>query len=220
MCHIICERPLKFFSHNKESCEWELLNHKPNITTDCPLVVSPVYDALIELQEENHWIFVIHRKFHFSTFCNDIVNHHELNGEGILILNQNCIFKENSIILTGQRVMDNEITPIIMPKTLIQIDTITNQALSVPNSAFNHSEVVAHNFKQIDKQLAAIKQQQQFTTINAHDIHHYGIIYVSIVLVLAFVIYKKCKTQSRSVTTKRCRSLPELSRPQNVESST
>lgn len=206
---VLCERPLTFFSNMKQSCEWELLNHKPNVTADCPLIETPIRDVLMELQEENHWIFVIHRKFHFSTFCNDIVNHHELNGDGILILNKNCIIKENSLILTGQRIIDNESTPIIMPKTLIHIDTLTKQSLQSFNVAFNHSEVLTHNFKKIDKELVDIKQQQQFTTVNAHDIHHYFLIYATLGLVLAAAIYFKCKKQKRPITSRKCVSLPE-----------
>lgn len=215
---VLCNRPLKFFSHNKASCEWELLNHKPNITKNCSLSVTPIHDTLIELDEENHWIFVLHRKFHFSTFCNDKVTHHELTGEGILILNPNCIIKENSLILTAQRVIDNNINPIVIPKTMINIESFKTPP---PTMSINHTAVITQSFKNIDQQLADIKQQQYFPTINGHDIHHYGIIYSIITLIIIISCYKTCSTKKPPTKKKRTMSLPELSRlPQNVESST
>lgn len=159
--------------------------------------MTPIHDILVELEEENHWIFVLHRSFRFSTFCDDQVTHHELVGEGILILNPKCTIKENSLILTAQRVIDNDINPIVIPKTRISIESLTPPLATI---SANHTAIITQNFEEIEHQLADIKQQQHFPTINMHDVHHYGIIYIIISLIIIISCYKKCGTKKPSIT--------------------
>lgn len=109
----ICDRPRIWTSASARYCVWDLFNH--NSESKCQAIQEPAR-TIIDLAEDNKFIFVCDVKQQLTVLCDKTVLHLEIEGESIIKINEKCKIKTiNQEILTTLNI-DDEFKEIIVHK--------------------------------------------------------------------------------------------------------
>lgn len=147
--------------------------------------------------------------------CNHAAFHNELQGEGILELNQNCLLSIKNIQLDEHKIYEDLSNEILIPK-------INHSALIKFHSEqlkINKHEFIQSNFTEL-RQMLADTRNFSIHKLNQHDVHHYFLIYIFVILFIVFAVvilvkYKAIKLRFPIPAPRRI-PMPTISGRENV----
>lgn len=218
----ICNGPRRWIGASSRYCIWNLFNQ--NSETDCQAIHEQARTVFIELAEDNRFIFVCDAKQQLTVICGEIVLHPELEGEGIISINDKCRLKtlnSEQEILTKFNI-DDKSREIILPKfphfvvpdAKFKIDTDDDEELEISTNNYNFTQLfVMLNETKLNTKLP--------NELNVHDIHHYTTLYLIVIVMIVFIswycITTKIKRKQRNVieipipAPRRMVSMPDIS---------
>lgn len=94
-------------------CAWNLF-HKNN-DDECKMIHGKVENVFIQLNQ-NNWIFIVPNATCVSSICDNSAFYDELQGEGIIELNQNFVLSIQNVQLEAHRIISDAIHAIIVPR--------------------------------------------------------------------------------------------------------
>lgn len=202
---VVCEQPQQWLTSQVSNfCAWNLF-HK-NVDDDCTMIHGKLENVFIQLNQ-NNWIFIIPNATRVTSVCDDSAFYDELQGEGIIELNQNCVLSIQNIQLEAHRIINDATHEIIVPRlnhsSLLEFHS--NQ-LELSKHDFVHS-----NFTELKNMLSNIKEGSLYK-LNHHDVHHYSITYVLVILFIIYAIYMSIKYRAirGRIPNQSVRALPSV----------
>lgn len=183
---IICDGPKYWLTHEKSTCVWNLFNHLSH--DDCSLENCQSKSKIYELRA-NRFIFSTYDSLNAIVICNEVVNHEQLSGEGILELSPRCYLKNINFQLHANLELNNA-PQITIPKLKFENNSDWGvQSINLEeNSKFNVT-FLAHNFREIENRLNATRDNLHLNSVNAHDVHHYTLIYSCMIGIMVLLFY-------------------------------
>lgn len=199
---IVCFNPKQMFSSTHHTCEFDIFTRKYSVN-GCATRKTPKTDVWLET-DQNSWFFMISNSTTLTSICSDQMLRHEFHGSGIISLQSSCILKGESIQIFGRHEMRGA------DITLPSLHEIWNDKLAEP------IRIIHANTSLIDLNITANLTNQIHTLrnqihdpirLNYHDVHHYGITYLSIICSIVVFIWIIRKLQ---IATVRLVPMPEL----------
>lgn len=176
---IVCNRPQQWLTNQiSELCEWNLFNH--NSDNGCNMVYTELQNVFLEMNR-NKWIFVVPNITKMTAFCDNEAIHDELQGEGILELNQKCTLSIKNIQLDSNRVFDESDNEIIVPK----VDHSVLLEIQSNDLDYSKHDFIQSNFTEL-RDMLKDAGKNHIHNLNRHDIHHYSAVYLIITLGLIY----------------------------------
>lgn len=209
---VVCKRPQQWLtSQIANHCAWNLFIQ--NEHNDCKMNHGPLETIFIELNQ-NKWIFIIPNITKVTAVCNHAAFHDELQGEGVLSLNQNCMLIIRDIQLDAHRDIEEPSGEILVPSfnhsALIKFHS---NKLKLDNHDFVQSNFTELRNMMIDAKNFSINK------LNQHAIHH-SINYIFVIICIACIIYIYVKYQPIKIRAPipavRRISMPTLAGRENV----
>ncbi|XP_037041470.1 uncharacterized protein LOC119078121 isoform X2 [Bradysia coprophila] len=207
---IICEQKHMLYNiyNGSAECEMAIFTHTTKaISPRCALI--PVLGDQIwsKLHTPNTFLFTTKTRTTFNIICGNKATTCYAEGAGIVQLDPQCVLQAANYEITSENDVDYGELHIVIPKLNISDILIEIK----PNS----SNEPTHETMQLDEQMAILEkaihnqkqQMQTFPTISVHDIHHYTMVYVIVILLIVFIslfIYwmlKVRKQQSFTIET-------------------
>lgn len=215
---IICEHKnvMHMAQTTQLGCEIQFLNHGGNLSGNCTFKTTPVQDTWIALHEPNKWVYVIYDIQQMDVICNNQLMHHQISGEGIIELQPHCSIKHAMFEITAQNNYENAISASILPELNIATEIEKYRRSRDPKLLiFNKS-----NMTTLDEMIQTTKgmEKQLPEQLSGHDLHHYGLGYTLVFIVLAYIIfrfihYRKTNGQTIDIQMEPRRAVRPISMP-------
>lgn len=185
---ILCERPNHWFMASREDCAWNLFNHLQS--NKCTFDWSKQFAFWRELRTGHRLLFVTTEPMKITTICGDSVSHKTISGEGVLRLYGDCSIKTMHFIMEPRVVFSDELNEVaVFPNSsVVVLNMVNSTKLDLPELSFARS-----NQSMTQSMLDETKRNLRFREIGYHDVHHYGMIYLLVAIIIGAIIYVACK---------------------------
>lgn len=208
---------------NLNRCEMDILSHQKVLSSRCRLQVMERAPVWIQLHNSNSWIYILDQDYTFNIICGTSVIERTLNYDGILKLQPNCEINQKSLTIRSHNVISNRINSAFIPTTNLTDQLRFNRMSNKSRLVVERQKILSFNeLEAINKTIIEVKRQQHLpSTISPHDIHHYSIIYSSLILILisiaGYVLWKvkKAKEQKTEEQDDPTRSTKEATHSAN-----
>lgn len=110
---IVCSMQSTIFCQVSNNCVWNIFNQFSN--QNCNVTRSNLENVFVELAG-NKWIFVIPNTSKLTIVCDSLAFNDELQGEGILELNANCMIRNEHVQLDAHMVINGKPNEIVIPR--------------------------------------------------------------------------------------------------------
>lgn len=205
----ICHGLNQLKSDRVSGCEWDTLTYK-NMSTSCEFVATQIDEQFIEF-DDNKYIYAVEKPKIVTATCNQRITPIRLGGEGLLSLNDDCTLDsgDHMLIPKKQKISKIELHP--WTNQLVgNMDGTAQPRVVKTLQAFEESD-----FRPLENELTKIKEEQ--LDINRHDVHHYTLIYVLSIAIVAVILYFHWRLgihqrPSPAPRTTRAISMPTLCR--------
>lgn len=148
----VCSAQREWLTNAKpNSCAWNLFIQISN--QNCTLSKTAFRNVWIELRGLNQWIFVIPNSIKLTIICGSTVSHEELNGEGILTLDMDCVIQAQYFQLEPKRIFATNNSKILIP-SINHTELIMRHSIDM----IGFHEYVRSKFSAIDQQIDEIKK--------------------------------------------------------------
>lgn len=190
----ICTRRQQIFNMQSTShaCEIKLLNHNKQIDNGCTIKLTPIKPVWIPLSSQNEWIYVIHEEYPIDIVCNQQRQHTELRGEGILRIRQKCSIQHASMEIAAQNEVKTTLTQSILPHVNISNEII---GYTTRDSTQENGEIDILGTGTLQEMIRIQKRREKelpnnLRKLNNHHIHHYGLGYLTIFMIIGYAAYQ------------------------------
>lgn len=185
----ICERnkPLFTATTDKNKCEINLLEHKKQVTGDCQIRKTDLTNVWIPLQQTKQWIYVLPSEYAVDIICDNDIEHQNIEGEGILSIQQKCILKHDTMELSGMGSYEHEIKGSILP----QLNLSSEMTKKQHRQENTQPKYIKPEWNTTEEKLRNDRENEQELpeNLDIHDIHHYSLGYTTIIIVVIFFAY-------------------------------
>lgn len=181
---IMCEKPNHWFMASREDCAWNLFNHLQS--GKCEFSSTNRFPFWKELKTGSQFLFVTDEPIKLTAICGDSVAHKTVSGEGIMSLVEGCTVKNMHFIMEPKINFaddSNEVAVFPNSSTLV-MEMLNASKIELPELTFIHANQSLHQ-----SMINEIKKNLKFKQIDHHDIHHYGMIYIIIAIIIVAIIY-------------------------------
>lgn len=184
----ICHGPNELKSDRVNGCEWNTLTYQ-SISDSCEFSSIKIVENFIEFNE-NKYIYVFSKPKVATVACGHKILPINLGGEGILSMNYDCTLDSENHLITPKRKKQTSIerswTHGLSPSIVcLQAWSFEPKVMKTLES-FEKTE-----FKPIEEDIKRMKEKD--ISINKHDVHHYSLIYVLVILIIIAALYLKRK---------------------------
>lgn len=188
---LICKQtqPLHSIQPNKSHCEITIMLHPEAAHDRCLVTKTNKQQIWTALRTENNFLFSFVRRAFISIICgsgpHSTTTQCEINGAGIITLEQKCMIKSGTIEITAK----NTISTSREPALLTPIVNISDSTMDFNNHMVNLDEFKIN--PQLDILRDAIRLQrdsEETRKVDVHHIHHYVAIYFCIIIILVLII--------------------------------
>ena len=192
--YLLCKPagPIYTAGSKEGKCEIELLRHLGDLHESCELRPFIGNQPWVKLNHENTWIYKLQDKIMLDVICGNKIIQREIQDNGILAINSNCIVKGPTMILAAtaggvSRLKDSYIPSLKMTNVSMSNRVIPDLAIPslIQNNLTKEIEVLKDHIKW---QLEA--ENTPLQTITHHDIHQYTVTYAVLgIIIIVGVVY-------------------------------
>lgn len=179
--------------------------HEP--PPSCEIVTSNMTSRWIQLKHANHWIYSIANEESINIVCGSTIMQKTISGSGILTINDNCVIRQDHIIIYSHKVeierLDSSYLP---PMNLSDIENLPESKLATLENHIitqtNHSD----QLHKIYQQLAGIKEGEfAMKSLQPHDHHQFAVSYICLALIvlLALIVYINKRRHQKPIPAPR-----------------
>lgn len=188
MCHI--ESPTYTY-HAPSNCIIDVL--RKNDSSECSFKVTNTYSDFVSLAP-NTWLYFSNSSINATVSCGKASDNMSLIGCGIIHIDKKCSLVTASAFMSSYRRYNSTINSVISHIDRINIHNQTKTAIEfLASSNITHTDInFINDIANISKQVSTVKNQQFIHSLVSA--HHIGIFSIIIVVIIVFVIYKKCST--------------------------
>ncbi|KAF9796398.1 hypothetical protein SFRURICE_007081 [Spodoptera frugiperda] len=201
----ILNLPIYNLLNTNAPCEAKLLGHQT--TSPCNTKRTECVATWIELHNINTWLAVTCDTYTIRTICNGDVRSHVISESSIVTLKQGCLLQTEDLIIHSH----NNYNSNARLNYNIQIPSLDETINGIVKPHFTPMLKISHEegISIVQDQLRYLRRREQLPApLSTHDIHHYTITYLLLVVVvvsIAIWIVKKrgyC-TNKKSTTPRR-----------------
>lgn len=188
--NFICDQLHPIFSTQRENrvCEVELLNHAEVLPKDCQVRVTDPYRFYIRLTELNSWIFVLDQSYPVDVTCGTETTTYNLTGSGIFKIRPGCSFRNRDIRIDAHSTKTTFASESYVPP--INLSSIDHSLPPLKPSLENSKSILINSpsgteLDVISKNINDLMKNEVLpANIPHHDIHHYTLIYVTLICLI------------------------------------
>lgn len=192
---IICKthHPIFKYGSTYGRCEMEIIREEVSNQTSCIFYITKEDEHWTQLDDLNQWVFGLTKSKAYNISCEETSTTINLKGNGVISLDKSCVLEGNSIHISNFNIQSKLNTGYI-PSNNITISTNNSKIYQVHKHGNRYLDL-----GQLHQSIENTKNQSSIDLIeiDLHNVHHYSIIYVTIILGVSVYIYHCIKNRSK-----------------------
>lgn len=142
------------------------------------------------MSQLNSWIFALPQAYVIDVICGQSTKTYQISSSGILKIRPGCYLKNEDIRIDAHLVKFGNFTKFYLPKFNLTSNLNPDHIKWHSNANFKfNNDVINNELNNIISSIDDVKSQETFPKLTYHDVHHYTVIYVMLIMLLIAICF-------------------------------